>query len=384
MRCERTKWRGRAAWIISNELLQLTHLSGGGHIVDFRRLDRASVSPLWVPRWKTQEPFEFNPKIDIKKFGEPAVGKLLSGIAGHTLCLDLFGMPSPEEIKGGMTLHGEAGVSKWQISGKTRANEAVLTAKASLPQTGFSFVRELKLREGESVVYVRETVKNERTTGRDFQWQQHVTVGPPFLSAKDCTINLPGAQGRTFPQGYEGREALASDEDFAWPYAPKFNRGRMDLRRPLSVPRRGFVAGVQISPQREHAFVCAVNTRLSLAIGCVFRRKDFPWVALWEENHARRASPWKGREQVRGLEFGSSPLPMTRDKNMALGRLFGTPTLAHIPAKGTLEATYVMFLSRVPRGTIAIGDVSVGETSLKFSGQITHSVAAKLVRGYLK
>lgn len=388
MRCQRTKWRGRPGWIIANELLQLTHLSGGGHIVDLRRVDRPSASPLWAPRWKTQEPFEFNPKTDIKKFGETEVGKLLSGIAGHSLCLDLFGMPSPEEIKSGMTLHGEAGILKWQIDGKKHADEAVLTAEVRLPKAGLSFVRELTLIEGESVVYVRETVKNERAAARDFQWQQHVTLGPPFLSAKDCTINLPGARGRTFPRGYEGRDAVASDEDFEWPYAPKFNRGRVDLRRPLSIGRRGFVAGIQIAPGRDHGFACAVNARLSLAIGYVFRRKDFPWVALWEENRARKSSPWNGREQVRGLEFGASPLPMTRDENFALGKLFGTPTLAHIPAKGTVEATYVIFLTCVPKGTIEAHDVSVDKDRLNLktslSGKKTHSVTAKLIAAYLK
>jgi hypothetical protein len=394
MRCERTKWHGRAAWILANDVLQLTHLSGGGHIVDFRLADRSSVSPLWVPRWKTQEPFQFTSKTDSKKFGEPAVGKLLCGIAGHSLCLDLFGMPSPEEIQDGLTLHGEAGVSKWQmsgkkISGKKTANEVVLTAKVRLPKAGLSFVRELRLREGEPVIYVRETVSNDRAVDRYFQWQQHVTLGPPFLSAKDCRINLPGARGRTFPHGYEGHEALASGKDFDWPYAPNFDRGRVDLRRPLSMDRRGFVAGVRIAPQRERAFVCAVNTRLSLAIGYVFRRKDFPWVALWEENRARKSSPWRGREHVRGLEFGVSPLPMTREENFALGKLFGMPTLAHVRAKGSVEATYAMFLSRVPRGTTAIHDVSVGKDrkslDLKISsGKIMHSVPAKLVREYLK
>lgn len=299
MRCQRTKWHGRPAWTLANDILQLTHLSGGGHIVDFHLLSKPSVSPLWVPRWKTQEPSEFNPKTDTKKFGAPEVGKLLSGIAGHTLCLDLFGMPSPDEIKNGATLHGEAGVLTWQISGKKEASASILTARVSLPKAGLSFVRELTLREGEGVVYVRETVRNERPTARHFQWQQHVTLGPPFFSGKDCSINLPGARGRTFPQGYEGRDALARDEDFAWPYAPKFDRGRLDLRRVLLMDRRGFVAAVQVAPQRDQGFVCALNARLSLAFGYVFRRKDFPWVALWEENRARVFALERARTSAR-------------------------------------------------------------------------------------
>ncbi len=386
MRYERTKWHGRAAWTLANDVLQLTHLTGGGHIVDFRLLDDPAVSPLWVPSWKTQEPFHFKSNTDIRKFGQPEIGKLLCGIAGHSLCLDLFGVPSPEEVRNGAALHGEAGVTKWQISGKKKANEVSLTAKVRLPKAGLGFVRELRLRNGESVVYVREKVRNESSRDQFFQWQQHVTLGPPFLTANDCAIDLPGARGRTFPDGYEGHEALASGEDFDWPYAPKFDKGRVDLRRPLSLKRTGFVAGVQISQKYGHAFVCAVNTKLSLAIGYCFRRKDFPWVALWEENRARKSSPWNGREQTRGLEFGASPLPMSRKENFALGNLFSTPTLAHVPAKGAVTASYVMFLSRVPKGAKVIEKISVGKDSLELkipSRKIAHRVPAAVIRKYL-
>jgi hypothetical protein len=232
---------------------------------------------------------------------------------------------------------------------------------------------------------MRETVKNERKLDQFFQWQQHATLGPPFLS-EDCVIEVPGARGRTYPPGYEGRELLKSDSEFQWPYAPRFDRGRVDLRRPLTTPSRGFLAGVQVAPNRYHAFACALNRKLSLVIGYCFRRDDFPWIALWEENGARRYSPWKGREQTRGLEFGTSPLPLTRAENFMQGQMFGTPTLAHIPAGSTRTVNYVLFLARVPQGSRSITDVVVKRDSLELVGpsdRVICSLPAGAIREHL-
>ena len=117
MRCDRIRWRGREACLVGNDLVELIHLTGGGHIVDYHfREKNCDVNPFWVPRWKTLEPFRFKPEKHTRIYGEPETGRVLSGIAGHSLCLDLFGMPSPEESKFGETIHGEAGVSKWKFS----------------------------------------------------------------------------------------------------------------------------------------------------------------------------------------------------------------------------------------------------------------------------
>jgi hypothetical protein len=236
-----------------------------------------------------------------------------------------------------------------------------------LPRAALSFSRSLLLKRGESVVYIRETVKNESPSDHVFQWQQHAVVGAPFLSP-DCGVALPGARGITFPAGYEGRELLKSERDFDWPYAHRFDRGRVDLRRVLTTPGRGFVAGVQVAPERSLAFVCVLSPVFRLAIGYCFRRKDFPWVALWEENGARQSSPWRGREKLRGIEFGTSPLPMMRTENLKLGRLFGTSTLTRVPAKSTETKSYVLFLARMPETTRMIRDVAVRHDSIDLLG----------------
>ena len=44
-----------------------------------------------------------------------AESKLLAGIMGHNLCMDMFGGPSREEAAAGMTVHGEASVAPYEI-----------------------------------------------------------------------------------------------------------------------------------------------------------------------------------------------------------------------------------------------------------------------------
>jgi len=385
MRCHLTKWRGRAACLLGNDIINLIHLTGGGHIADLRFCGPDQINPFWTPRWETMEPFDFDPQKDASLYGAPEVGRLLSGIAGHSLCLDLFGMPSKEEARLGATLHGEAGVLKWNVRRDKQNSHAELHFAVTLRHSALTFARSVLLRRGESVVYVRETVKNERPVDQFFQWQQHAAVGAPFLS-RDCTIALPGERGKTFPSGYDGCELLKSDTEFTWPYAPRFDRRRVDLRRVLTTRGRGFVAGVEIIPDRSHAFVCASNVRSRLAVGYSFRRVDFPWIALWEDNVARKSSPWKGREQARALEFGKSPLPMNRADNFQLGKLFGTPTLAHVSAMGTQTACYVLFLARLPLGTRSIYDVAVGTRSLDLigtGGRLASSLPAAAIHKYL-
>jgi len=385
MQCEMTTWRGRRACLLGNENIELTHLIGGGHIVDFHFRRTGQTNPFWTPHWKTREPFDFDPGNDAGIYGSPEVGRLLSGIAGHSLCLDLFGMPSAEEVRTGGTLHGEAGVLKWNVRRNQQNAYAELHLSVALRRSALSFSRLLLLKRSESVVYVRETVRNERPIDQFFQWQQHATFGAPFLS-RDCAVALPGRRGITSPSGYDGRELLKGNTEFLWPYAPRFDRGRVDLRRALTTPGRGFVAGVQIDPDREHAFVCVSNPRSRLAIGYCFRREDFPWIALWEENVARKSSPWKGLEKTRALEFGSSPLPLSRAENFQLGALFDTPTLAHVPAKGTRTACYVLFLARLPLGTRTIADVAIGARSIDLigpSGTLACSLPSAAIQKFL-
>ena len=355
--CRRHRWHGRPCCVLRNQVVALTHLTGGGAIADFHLLEAPQLNPFWVPQWKTRDPMRFRPDRDEAEFGLAPVGRLLSGVAGHSLCLGVFGMPSDEEIAAGAVLHGEAGVRPWAASLHSARDEGQLRLSVRLPALGLAFTRELTLHEGESVVRVRETVRNLLGADQFIQWQQHAILGPPFLDPDDCIITSPGARGITDAGDYEGHAELAGEAQFTWPLAPGIAGGQVDLQHPCQTSGNGFVAGIQLDPHREHAFVCAVNRSHRLAVGYVFRRSQFPWVTLWEENRSRTAPPWRGREQARGFEFGVSPLPVGRADTLRRGEIFGTPTLLRLPAGGVVSAAWALFLCRVPHAVRRVVDV---------------------------
>jgi hypothetical protein len=115
-------------------------------------------------------------------------------------------------------------------------------------------------------------------------------------------------------------------------------------------------------------FVAALNVRHRLLFAYCFRRADYPWVTIWEENCARGNAPWNGRAQTRGLEFGSAPLPVTRREAFTRGPIFGAPTFSTVPARGRLTIPYVAFLAYLPEGFDEVRDISLGKNEILVQG----------------
>jgi hypothetical protein len=95
-----------------------------------------------------------------------------------------------------------------------------------------------------------------------------------------------------------------------------------------------------MDPGQPDAWFVAFSRPAELAFGYVWRRADFPWMGIWEENASRAQPPWNGRTITRGMEFGVSPFPETRRAMIDRGRLFDTPTYRWIPAKSRVIVEY--------------------------------------------
>src|SRR5262249_36900253 len=158
--CIKTKWNGREAFVLRNDLAQLVTLPGGGHIAEFQFTPASglpAVNPLWVPKWKSIEPRQYRAKKHTAAYGTLNEGKLLSGIAGHNICLDYFGPPSAAEAAQGLSTHGEAPSETWRKSRvRVTSQEVSLTLSVRLPVADLKFSREIRMRRGESVAYITE------------------------------------------------------------------------------------------------------------------------------------------------------------------------------------------------------------------------------------
>lgn len=66
-------------------------LEGGGHIFELILNASGGINPLWKPTWKTIDPPAFSPRKHLLVYGPLPEGRLLAGIAGHSIGFDFFG-----------------------------------------------------------------------------------------------------------------------------------------------------------------------------------------------------------------------------------------------------------------------------------------------------
>jgi hypothetical protein len=335
-------YRNRRAATIENGVLRVTVLEEGGHIAEIA--DRATgVNPLWIPDWPSIEPSSYDAARDTV-YGGGADAPLLAGIMGHNVCLDIFGGPSAEEAQAGLPVHGEASTARFDIESK----DVSLVMRAALPQAQLEFERRIDLFG--HAVRVRERVENMSATDRPIGWTQHVTLGPPFLERGGTQFRVSARRSKVFEGPFGPADYLLPGAEFDWPMAPRAAGGVRDLRTYMDAEVSSAYTAHQMDTGREHAYFVAFSPSFRLAFGYVWRRADYPWMGIWEENHARPGAPWNSGALTCGMEFGVSPFPETRRQMIERGPLFGVPTFRWIPARQAIEVEYSAVLQ--PAATI--------------------------------
>jgi hypothetical protein len=331
----KTIFNGREGVTIENENLRVTMLVEGGHIAEV--LEKSTgVSPLWVPHWASIEPSLYTPQ-QHPQFGSGSDAKLLAGIMGHSLCLDLFGGPSTEEAAVGYTAHGEGPVVRYEIDESGDG----LRMRTILPLAQISFSRALQLCG--NFVRILETVESFAKFDRPIAWTQHVTLGPPFLDPATTTFraSMTRSAVANFDPGFDAY--LKKDAAFDWPNAPRKDGGISDLcQMQPNAPASGYTAHLA-DPLRQDAYFVAYSPQYQLAFGYLWKRRDFPWMGIWEENCSRQQTPWNGRCITRGMEFGVSPFPESRCAMVDRCRLFDVPTYRWLRAMSRQDVEYWIY-----------------------------------------
>jgi hypothetical protein len=324
-------YHGRNSVSIENSHLRVTVLREGGHIAEI--LDKQTgVNPLWTPPWQTIEPSTYDPAVH--NFGAGPEARLLAGIMGHSLCLDLFGGPSAEEAAAGITVHGEGSVSLYSIE----PADTRMTMRASLPLAQLQFQRVIEL-QGRAV-RIHEAVVNLAAIDRPIAWTQHVSLGPPFLEKGATQFRVSATRSKVFETEFGSADYLRVGAEFDWPMAPKSSHDYVDLRVVDDSPASSAYTAHLMDPA-DDAFFLAFAPQFRLAFGYAWRRSDFPWLGIWEENCSRSHAPWNGRTLARGMEFGVSPMPESRRQMIERQRLFGVPTYRWLAARSRIELEYI-------------------------------------------
>ncbi|MCC6859765.1 MAG: hypothetical protein IT158_14445 [Bryobacterales bacterium] len=333
-----SRFHNRRAVSIENDQVRVTVLVEGGHVAEI--CDKQSgVNPLWIPHWPSIEPSVYDPAGD-SVYGADSESKLLAGIMGHNLCLDIFGVPSEAEAAAGLTVHGEGSVVPYRI--EVSGHE--MAARAELPMAGLRFERRLRL-EGRRLRFL-ETVENLSAYDRPIGWTQHVTLGPPFLEKGVTEFRVTATRSKTAESDVAGGKSyMTVNAEFDWPFVPCPEGGTINMQVFTNAPVSGGYTAHLMDPGREDAFFLAYSPHSKVLFGYVWKRADFPWMGIWEENYSRESPPWNGKALTRGMEFGVSPMPETRRQMIERGSLFGHPTYRWIHARGKLHAEYWAFIS---------------------------------------
>jgi hypothetical protein len=370
---------GRSGFRLQADWGYVSVLEGGGHICGLHLNACSQVNPLWRPPWATIDPFKYTTAKHARRYGPPPDGRLLSGIAGHSLSFDHFGPPSPEETAAGLTTHGEAPALKWQVQKAAQSPKPQLQYGLTLPQAQIGFRRNLALDRVNPVIYCEEEAVNLSRYDRPISWNEHVTFGPPFLEEEITWFDMSATRAKVCPATYSPQFSLLPDAEFTWPDAPTKDRKWMNLRTMPGL-RFGHYTAQLLNPELEIGFVAACNPLLRLLVVYAFRRADFPWVGNWEERYNRTAAPWRGKTFCRGLEFSTTPFAIPRRQTIVQGPLFGEPTYRWLPAKSKAQVRFLILLFEVPETFCGVAGVVIGREGIEVLESGSHrrklSVAA--------
>lgn len=349
---------GRPGFQLQSSWGHISVLESGGHICGLTLNAVGSINPMWKPTWKTIDPTTYNPQRHRNLYGPPPEGRLLAGIAGHSISFDFFGPPSVAEISAGHSTHGEAPVVKWRRQSLVNASVPSLVYEANLPQARMSLQRKITLDRNYPVVYCEETASNLDSFDRPISWNHHVTFGPPFLEADVTTFDMPASQSKVCPATFSRKMLLRPDSVFQWPNAPTKEGQDLSLRRSAK-GRYGHYTAHLLDPNVEHSFIAVANPHLRLLVIYVFNRKDYAWVGNWEESLSRVHAPWKSREFCRGFEFSTTPFPIPRRDTIESGKLFGETTYIWLPAKSQKKTRYMILMLQVSESFQGVGAVQI-------------------------
>ncbi len=346
----------RPSLVLSNDKIELTVLPMGGSLArivlkDDLKDDPEKTNPLWD---------------SLREDRDSGLPLRKDGKVGHFVCVDGFGPSSREEQAAGLGGHGEAPSLLWtRQSFRTENGTAILVQTVRLPIVQETFTRTIKLVEGENVILIHGALESLLAFDRPAFWAEHACIGSPFLEPGITVVDLSKNRATTRPWKGRGNQKglahrLADNREFTWPMAPTAGGGTVDLRETPAQPKSEDQTGQLMASDRPYAFVTALHPRKRLLLGYVFKPSEFPWLQNWE-------SYGRAGTLARGLEFGSLVFGRPRREAITENRLFGELLYRWLPARAKIEASFLMFWTRVPEGFRGVDDIQIEPGGLRVS-----------------
>jgi hypothetical protein len=170
-------------------------------------------------------------------------------------------------------------------------------------------------------------------------------MGPPFVEGGFTRFDA--SLDRGFVTGDFGGPNLTWPEGFNPHPEPR----RFDLSTFSEVPHKDLVNSFLVEPSRHRAFFTAFHPRFALLVGYVFRRLEFPWLNVWENNDEQL--------QTRGMEFSNTPHHGTTKALISAREIWGVPAYEWLDARSTVTKRFIAFLHPVPHDFRGTADIRV-------------------------
>ena len=172
------------------------------------------------------------------------------------------------------------------------------------------------------------TAENLTSWDRPLAWCEHVTVGPPFLAARDT---------RFYASLLNGFRTGDSATQFLWPQG--CSESPCDLSFFGSAHDSELVNSFTVNTNDKLGYFVACNARVGLLFGYAFASSEFPWLNIWESNNQKR--------RTRGMEFSNTPVEGTLKALIATPRLLGAPTFEWLDARKQLLKRFASFSAAI-------------------------------------
>jgi hypothetical protein len=290
--------RGVPAVVLENELLRITVLLHGGHVVEFNYKPH-DLDLVWLAPGGVRAPDPGGADDDAARYFDTYPG-------GWQEVMPNGGAPA--RYRGAaLAQHGEIAGLPWacEVVEDNPARVAVrLTVRTT--RTPFRLAKVLTLDSGAARLAVRAELANEAPVVAHAMWGQHLAFGRPFLRP-GCRVTLPDGV-RVLPHAgtiNPPRRAVSPGGPYPWPTVPTPGGDLLDLS---VVPEPGAPSDiVYLTGFTEGRYELrhpdggpAVRVRWDAAV--------LPYLWLWREFGDTTGYPWWGRAYVTGLEpFSSYP-----------------------------------------------------------------------------
>ena len=357
-------FRGRGAVLLTNGAVELTVLKHGGSFASIVLAgDAERNNPMWDALRANRES------------GRP---ERQAGGTGHFVCVDGFGPPSAAEAAAGMQGHGEAHRLPWAAAFAGIENgDSVLRQAVTLPRVHELLQREVRLKTRRKCG-VREIESDELARLRPARQLGGARNDRLAVSRErghgGRYVSQPGAHAAAFGAAVRRARSPAYRQQ-----GLRLAAGAGRSRR----RRRSAGGAARVAFARPYRSPDGPDSRVGVCHRAAHREAALDRISVPHErlslaaNVGELSARGHARQRARVRNAGVRP-PAARDGYPS--RLFGRLLYRWLPARGRIDASYLLFWTRMPEGFRGVDEVQWSGGKLRIadrrSGQVVELAAS--------